>query len=113
MTWEQVTGFVGMMGGIVIAVLSYLRSKKVDAISAQTGAVDSHREGTALVIEGLTKLVDQLQEGGASTRADVDWLTIRLDTCAARLDACITENDSLKRELSALRRKYGENGVTT
>lgn len=103
MTWEQITGFVGMFGGTILAYLAYRRSVRVDAISAQSGIVDATRAGTAQIIEGLNNLIDNLQEDNKAFREDLKY-------CSARLDGLIAERDGLKRELFRLRRKYGENG---
>lgn len=122
MTWEAVTAFVGSFGGIAIAILAYRRSVKVDRAAAQVGAAGESRAGTEQVIEGLNKLVDQLQEGADTNRADMRGLNDRLtaliaenDTVHAnvrwltdRLAAVVVENDALKVELANCRRRYGE-----
>lgn len=104
LTWEQITGFFGMFGGTILAYLAYRRSVKVDRISAQSGAVDSARAGTAQIIEGLNNLIDNLQEDNKAFREDLKHIT-------GRLEECMTAREVLKHELLRLRRKYGENGT--
>lgn len=104
MSWEQVgAALVVAVPSTTIGVMAYLRSKKVDATSAQSGAANDTRAGTAQIIEGLNKLIDQLQEGASTFREDIQWLT-------ARLDAVMKENETLKTEIVRYKHKYG-NGI--
>lgn len=88
---------------LVIGLLSWVRSRKVDAVAAQSGALTETRAGTAQIIEGLNLLIDQLQDDNKTFRDDIKYLTLRLDAIAK-------ERDELRRELNRLQRKYGENG---
>src|SRR5688572_27423201 len=85
----------------VLGLLAYRRSRRVDAVAAQSGIATETRAGTAQIIEGLNHLIDNLQEDNAVIRADFKYLTTRLDTV-------IEERDALRREVAELRRKYGE-----
>jgi ABC-type transporter Mla subunit MlaD len=101
MSWEQVgQGLALAVPSTAVGVFAYLRSRKVDAISEQSGIVSDTRAGTAQIIDGLNGLIDNLQEDNKIFREDIKHLT-------ARLDAITAERDELKRELARLRRKYG------
>lgn len=106
MGWDDV--FKTLIIGIpsfLLGYLAYKRSKKVDKVTEQSGAITETRAGTQQVIEGLNSLLDNLQEDNTSFRADVRYLTDKLDTC-------YREREELKREVSRLKRKYGENDNT-
>lgn len=106
MNWDQL--WVGLGLAVPATLLGYLglrRSQKVDADAARSGLFFNHREGTAQVIEGLRGLIEDLQDDNESFRADVRYLTDRLDAVTA-------ERDALKLEVARLRRKYGDNGDT-
>lgn len=107
MSWESAaTGGVSAAVALTLGVLTYRRSRRVDAISAQTGAADATRAGTAQIIEALNGLVDNLQEDNRGFRDDIRH-------CGTRLEALTNERDELRRELARLRRKYGDNGDAT
>lgn len=94
---------VGIAIGLPSAALGYLayrRSRKVDALSAQSGVAVENREGLALIIAGLNSHIDNLQDDNKSFRDDIRFLT-------SRLDAIQDERDLLKLELARMRRKYG------
>ena len=88
-----------------LGFLAWWRSRKVDAVAEQSGAVTETRAGTAQVIDGLNQLIDNLQDDNRLFREDIKYLTLRLDVI-------VKERDELRRELNRLNRKYGENGVT-
>jgi ABC-type transporter Mla subunit MlaD len=102
MTWEQTVG--GVTTGIValgLGVLTYKRSRAVDAIAAQSGAVSETRAGTTQVIDGLNQLIDQLQDDNKEFRADIRNLTTRFDVITQERDEC-------RRQLNRLIRRYGD-----
>lgn len=101
MTWEGITLVVGGVGGFILSALALRRSMKVDAISAQSGAANASREGTAQIITGLNLIISQYQEDNKNFREDAKWLT-------SRLDAVIKERDELRLELAQIRKKYGD-----
>lgn len=104
MDWNQ--AWVGLIIAIPSSILGYLayrRSRKVDAISAQAGAVSETREGTAQIIAALNALLDQVQEDNVTFRDDLRRMT-------DRLDSCFGEREALRKELTRMQRKYGENG---
>lgn len=94
-----VVALVGGSVSLTAAVMGYRRSKVVDATSAQSGAANNHRAGTAQILEGLNDLVDQLQEDNASFRLDIKDL-------AARLNVVTLERDALKLEVARLKKRY-------
>lgn len=100
MNWATLTALVGMFGGLIIGYLGYQRSKKVDAWSERLGVTTETREGTEQIIQGLTKLVDQLQESDGDKKETIRYL----DT---RLAACFAGYEEEKKENARLRRKYG------
>lgn len=100
-----VVALVGGSVSLTAAVMGYRRSKVVDATSAQSGAANNHRAGTAQILEGLNDLIDQLQENNETIRSDIKDL-------AARLQVVTAERDALRIEVARLRRKYG-NGDDT
>lgn len=98
MTWEQITALVGVLGGVVLGVLGYRRSRQVDATSAQAGMVTEARAGTAQIIGGLNALLDQVQEDNQDFRTE-------LRHCAARVLAVEAERDACRREFAEYRRQ--------
>jgi hypothetical protein len=94
---------IGVVIGFPSAALGYLaykRSRKVDAISAQSGAVSENRAGMTQIIESLNQLIDNLQDDNKSFRDDIRFLT-------GRLDVTLRERDDLRREVDRLYRRYG------
>lgn len=100
---EIVIALITAVPAFLIGVFAYRRSLKVDQVSAQSGAASNQMAGTAQVIEGLNRLIDQLQEDNDSFRADIKDL-------AARLVVITAERDALKLEVARLRKKYAANG---
>lgn len=106
MSWEQVGGGLALAApSFALGYLAYRRSRTVDAVSAQSGVASDTRAGTAQVIDGLNKLIDNLQEDNKDFRDDIKQ-------CALDLKAVVVERDELRLELARLRRRYGENGPT-
>jgi len=104
MDWGQVA--MALLIGAPSFALGYLalqRSKRVDAISAQSGVVTDARAGTSQIIEGLNRLIDNLQEDNQSFREDIRHLTIRIDALTA-------ERDELRTRLNRLARRYDDSG---
>lgn len=83
----------------ILGVLVYLQSKKVDAVAEQSGIVTQSRAGTEQIIEGLNKLVNNLQADNKALREDVVYLNLRIDRLA-------TEMQLTKKEIAWLRKKY-------
>lgn len=102
---EILIALAGGVASIVVGVLTYRRSKVVDATSAQSGIASNHRAGTAQIIEGLNALIDQLQEDNDNFRGDIKDL---LERC----EVVRIERDALKLEIARLRRKYGNDNDT-
>jgi len=104
MDWGQVVQAL-LIGApsFLLGYLVYQRSRKVDAISAQSGIVTEARAGTAQIIDGLNKLIDNLQEDNASFRDDVSRLHVRLD-------ACYEERNELRARFNRLSKRYGDAG---
>lgn len=100
---EALVALIAAVPAFLIGFLAYRRSLKVDEVSEQSGLASNHRAGTAQVIEGLNKLIDQLQEDNESFRRDIKDL-------AARLVVITAERDALKLEVARLRKKYAING---
>lgn len=104
MDWGDVTQAVAIgLPATILGYLAYRRSRRVDAVAEQSGAVTETRAGTEQIIQGLNDLIDNLQTDNKTFRDDIRYLTLRLDTIAA-------ERDRLKKEVARLRRKYGDNG---
>lgn len=106
MSWEQVTGGVGVIGGIAIGYLSHRRSRKVDAVSEQSGIAADTRAGVAQAFEELTSLARLVQDDNQAFRDD-------LKQCNARFEGLTMKYDALNRQLVRMHRKYGENGNGT
>lgn len=101
MDWGQVAvGLALAIPSFVIGFLAHRRSKRVDAISEQSGLATGALEGTAQILAGLNGLIDTLQEDNKTFRGDLRYLT-------TRLDACNRERDKLQRELARYRHRYG------
>jgi len=88
---------------IILAYLTYRRSVKVDAVSAQAGMTDRSTAGTAQIIEGLNRLLDQVQEDNKDLRDEARGMLVRLAAQSA-------ENDQMRRRLYRYSSKYGDNG---
>lgn len=88
---------------LIIGILGYRRSKKVDAVAEQSGIATESRAGQAQVIEGLNKIIDNLQEDNQVGRDYAKYLITRLDLSDK-------EREDLRFKLTRMRRKYGDNG---
>lgn len=101
MTWEQITTLVGVVGGVALGYLGYRRSRQVDKVSAQSGAANETRAGTAQLIDGFNLFADQVQEDNKEFRA-------ALRECAAKVERLSAERDEALREVARFRRRFGE-----
>lgn len=113
---------VAVIAGVpsfLLGFLAYRRSVKVDAVAAQSGVATLSQSGTAQIIEGLNRLVDQLQEDNAAFRADVLIVKARADLRdeahrveVERLEARIERRDveiaEYRRTLKELRQRHGD-----
>lgn len=99
---------LGLLSSVISAALGYLlhrRSRKVDAVSEQSGAVSNQRAGTQQIIDGFNLLLERAQETIEDDREVIKLLEGRIVTFTANLEACQAEN-------ARLRKKYGDNGDT-
>ena len=103
MDWEPVITAAPIVVAGVVAWWGYRRSIRVDAVSEKSGVATETRAGTAQIIDGLNSLVDQLQEGTASHRETIKFLT-------ERIDRVLAENVELRLDNARLRKRYGVNG---
>jgi uncharacterized coiled-coil protein SlyX len=101
--WEIVLAGLPILIGAAIAWSGHRRSKRVDAVSEQSGVATEARAGTAQIIEGLNQLIDQLQEDYREARLELRAMVLRLDALAK-------ERDALTLDLARLRKRYGVNG---
>jgi uncharacterized coiled-coil protein SlyX len=103
-TMQQVLyAIVAGVPALILGILAYRRSKKVDAVAQQSGAATESRAGTAQIIEGLNEIIDSLQEDNKMWREDIRYLTNRLDLNDK-------QREDLRNELVRMHRKYGDNG---
>lgn len=100
MNWDQLWPFVGATG---LGLLAAWRSKKADAVTAQSG--------TELALMGL---LDQVQEERNALRVQ---LQENDKTFREELRASNLERETMRLELAKLRKRYGvpngDNGVET
>lgn len=106
---------------VLIAYWGYRRSKKVDAVAAQSGVATETRAGVEQVIDALNELNDKLQADNRNFRETVQLQVKRvsdleLDNRACwektqlltlRIDVLEKERDALQRTLDRLIAKYG------
>lgn len=93
MTLQEWMGIASTVGFGGMTLWKFLESRKVDARSAQSGVASDNRAGIDQLVEGLNKLVDQLQEENDKLRAGVDSRDSLLNT--------------YRLEIARLRRKHG------
>ena len=84
-----------------IGYLAYKRSRKVDALSAQTGAASENRAGMSEIREGQNDLIANLQADNKSLREIIN-------SQGVRIDACFTLCDGLKKEVARLHKLHGD-----
>lgn len=87
---------IGLMIGapsFALGYLGYRRSQKTDNAAKETGALGQ-------IIEGLNKLIDNLQDDNVVLRHQIKSLQIRLETVTS-------DRDKLKRKVMYLEKKYG------
>jgi uncharacterized coiled-coil protein SlyX len=103
-TMQQVLyALVAGVPALILGILAYRRSKRVDAVAAQSGVATEGRAGQAQVIEGLNSIIDSLQEDNKMWREDIRYLTNRLDLSDK-------QREELRNDLVRMHRKYGDNG---
>lgn len=88
---------------IFIAWLAYRRSQKVDAVAEQSGIANESRAGQAQIIEGLNRIIDNLQEDNKTGRDYAQYLLNRLDLSDK-------DRETLRGQLMRMHRKFGDNG---
>lgn len=96
MSGELLGALAVAVPSLIIGLMTYLRSRTVDAVSAQSGAASNNRAGTAQIIEGLNNLIDQIQEENKRLRTEAEGRATRLEL--------------LTLEVARLRKKYADNG---
>lgn len=101
MEWTEWMGIATTVSLGAMGLLKFMQSRKVDAVSLQSGAASNHRAGTQQVIDGLNTLLNQYRESSDDDRDVIKLMEGRLDKYALDLDACRAEN-------VRLREKYGE-----
>jgi len=109
------SALIGAIGGILLGVLGYRRSRHVDAVSEKSGVATETRAGTAQVIDGLMALLDQVQEDNRDNRIQFREVRDAVRSCAVRLaevtaerDLARRERDEAGRELAIFRQRFGE-----
>lgn len=113
---QALIGIVTLLISLIIPFLLYMRSRKVDKVAEQAGVTSSTQSGTAQIIEGLNRMLDNQQEETKLWREDFKDLrthmTQRLDLMTQRLDAKDQEISTLKNQLALMIRRFGTiNGV--
>jgi chromosome segregation ATPase len=109
------SALIGAIGGILLGVLGYRRSRHVDAVSEKSGVATETRAGTAQVIDGLMALLDQVQEDNRDNRIQfrevrdaVRQAAVRLAEVTVERDLARQERDEARRELAIFRQRFGE-----
>lgn len=97
-----IVGFIVAIPSFILGYLAYRQSKHVDKVTEQSGIVTSQAGAVQQVIDGLNKLVFNLQEDNKLLRANLTDL-------GAKLSELVAERDSLKRDMADLSKKYGIN----
>lgn len=113
---------IGVIIGIpatAIAVLGYRRSVRTDAIAAQSDVAENKREGVEQVIEGLNKLLGNVQNDNEALRVtsrelnaevrvlnkEVRELNAEVRSLNAKLSLVVQQNDELKQQIIDLNAK--------
>lgn len=98
MKFDFSTAIAGLVVGIPSFFLGWLtlrRGNRVDRATAQQAVVAARGSEVSQVIDGLNRLVDNLQEDNRIWRQS-------LESVSHRLSACITEREELQRKLNDL-----------
>lgn len=83
----------------VLAYLAYKRGVRADKAAERSGALQANSTAIQQVIDGLNRLIDNLQEDNKLLRESVSELD-------KRLIQITTENLDLKKQISVLKSKY-------
>jgi chromosome segregation ATPase len=96
---------IGAIPSFILGYLGYRRSVRVDKVTEQSGAASNELEAVGQVIDGLNKLVANLQEDNKHLREDVTALRARLKEIETAIDKATKELSDAKQlyELAAAR----------
>lgn len=97
-----IIGLIVAIPSFLLGLLAYKRSVHVDEVTEQSGIVTSQSGAVQQVIDGLNKIVANLQEDNKLLREQL----VNFGTKFAEL---VAERDGLKRDMAALSKKYGVN----
>lgn len=94
-----IIALVAAIPSVALGYLVYRQSKKTDKITEQSSAASSQATAVDQVIQGLNKLIDNIQEDNKLLRENVDELRVRLKET-------MEENHNLQEEVRDLHIKY-------
>lgn len=107
MSWANAVGFAAPVVALVVAYLGYRRSRRVDAVTEQSGVATETRAGTQQIIEGLNRLIDQVQDDNTGFRDDLKQCAARVEAIGVRLEKVTAERDELRKDLARMVRLHG------
>lgn len=82
-------GLVIALPATAIGYLGYRRSRNLDRVAEQAGIATTNVTSIGQVVDGLNKIIVNLQEDNEDLRGEVISLRERLDALSARLDAAL------------------------
>lgn len=87
---------------LALGYLGYRQSQKVDAIAAQAGIATVESGTISQVIDGLNKLVGNLQQDNAVLRSISSEMHARVIECQAELTVVIKKCEHLEAQLAEI-----------
>jgi hypothetical protein len=92
-----IVGLIVGLPAFILGCLAYLRSRNVDAVAEQAGAASHDIEQVGQVIDGLNKLIANLQEDNKNLRLDILDLRLKMKDMGAIIDVLEHESRSARK----------------
>lgn len=94
-----ITALVVSIPSFILGYLAYRQSRKVDRATEISGVASANVSAVNQVIDGLNRLIDNLQEDNKLLREGLSNLNIRLQES-------LIEREKLRAEITVLQDKY-------
>lgn len=94
-----ILALIAAVPSFILGILAWRRSVKVDKNTEQAATALAQSTAAAQVLEGLNKLIENLQEDNKELRGNITEV-------AKKLKEALAERDKLRRELDKLNKRY-------
>lgn len=104
--WQQAAvGLAVGLPSLTLGYLGYKRSRRNDKVAEQAGIATTHVASIGQVVDGLNRIITNLQGDNAVLRSELERVRVAVDGCEARLDVLEEKLQAKEREIAALQQE--------